>query len=59
MPPTSGPMTEPIMKLDIQMAMAVVLDHYGLLGLPRHEVSLQRIAGLLLVVAGVVLVRRG
>ena len=42
-----------------QLAMAVVLDHYGLLGLPRHEFSLQRLAGLLLVVAGVVLVRRG
>ena len=42
-----------------QMAMAVILDHYGLLGLPTREFGLQRLAGLLLVVAGVVLVRRG
>ncbi|MGZ8283116.1 MAG: DMT family transporter [Allosphingosinicella sp.] len=42
-----------------QLGMAVLLDHYGLLGLERHAISAQRVAGLLLVVAGVVLVRRG
>lgn len=42
-----------------QLAMALVLDHFGLLGLERQPVSLARVAGLALVVAGVVLVRRG
>ena len=42
-----------------QLGTAVLLDHYGLLGLERHAISAQRVAGLLLVVAGVVLVRRG
>jgi transporter family-2 protein len=41
-----------------QIAMALLLDHLGALGLPRDPISLGRIAGALLVVAGVVLVRR-
>lgn len=41
-----------------QIAMALLLDHVGALGLPREEISLGRIAGAILVVAGVVLVRR-
>lgn len=42
-----------------QLLMAVALDHHGLLGLEPRALSLSRAAGLLLVVAGVVLVRRG
>ena len=41
-----------------QIAMALALDHIGALGLPREPVNLGRIAGALLVIAGVVLVRR-
>jgi len=41
-----------------QIAAALWLDHVGALGLPRDPISLGRIAGALLVVAGVVLVRR-
>jgi transporter family-2 protein len=41
-----------------QLAAALVLDHYGLLGLERHPVTLTRAAGLVLVLAGAVLVRR-
>ena len=41
-----------------QIAMALWLDHLGALGLPREPISLGRIAGALLVIAGVVLVRR-
>ena len=42
-----------------QLVAAVALDHYGLLGLEKQEISLPRVAGLILVFAGVVLVRRG
>jgi len=42
-----------------QIAMAMWLDHVGALGLPRDPISLGRIAGAVLVVIGVVLVRRG
>ena len=41
-----------------QIAMALLLDHYGALGLPREPINIGRIAGALLVIAGVVLVRR-
>ena len=41
-----------------QIAMALYLDQMGALGLPREPISLGRIAGALLVIAGVVLVRR-
>jgi transporter family-2 protein len=42
-----------------QIVMALWLDHVGALGLLRQPVSGTRIVGALLVVAGVVLVRRG
>lgn len=41
-----------------QLAAALVLDHYGLLGLARHPVNLTRALGLVLVLIGAVLVRR-
>lgn len=42
-----------------QIVMALGLDHMGALGLPRAPVNPARVVGALLVVAGVVLVRRG
>lgn len=41
-----------------QIAMALLLDHVGALGLPREPVNPGRIMGAILVIAGVVLVRR-
>ena len=41
-----------------QIAMALLLDHFGALGLPREPANMGRVAGALLVIAGVVLVRR-
>src|SRR5467141_602529 len=41
-----------------QMSMALVLDHFGLLGVPVHTTSPGRLLGALLVVAGVILLRR-
>jgi transporter family-2 protein len=41
-----------------QIAMALWLDHIGALGLPREPINLGRILGALLVVGGVILVRR-
>lgn len=39
-----------------QIAMALALDHFGVLGLPKTQVNLGRIAGAVLVIAGVILV---
>jgi transporter family-2 protein len=41
-----------------QMLAALVMDHHGLLGLPRHEVNLWRVLGAVFLVTGVVLIRR-
>lgn len=41
-----------------QMIMSTLLDHHGALGLPEHPFSIARGAGILLIVAGVVLVQR-
>lgn len=41
-----------------QLAVAVALDHFGLLGLKQEPVTISRLAGLALVVAGVLMVRR-
>ena len=42
-----------------QILAALLLDHIGAFGLAREPISLTRIGGALLVVAGVLLVRRG
>ena len=42
-----------------QLAVAAVLDQFGAFGMPQQALSPARLAGLALVVAGVVLVRRG
>jgi bacterial/archaeal transporter family-2 protein len=41
-----------------QMMASLALDHYGVLGLPRHGVDLPRLLGMAFLVAGVVLIRR-
>jgi transporter family-2 protein len=41
-----------------QIGMALLLDHFGALGLPREPINIGRILGALLVLGGVVLVRR-
>jgi transporter family-2 protein len=41
-----------------QIVMALILDHVGALGLSREPINAGRMIGALLVVAGVVLVRR-
>ncbi len=41
-----------------QMIVTLIIDHFGLLGVPVREVSLTRIGGILLISAGVVLIRR-
>lgn len=41
-----------------QMISSVVADHFGLLNFPVHTINWQRIAGLLLITAGVILVKK-
>jgi transporter family-2 protein len=41
-----------------QLLLSVVIDHYGLLNTPRIEVSIGRILGVVLLIAGAILVVR-
>jgi len=40
-----------------QMLAALLLDHFGLLGYPLHALSLGRVAGVALLIAGVLMIR--
>lgn len=39
-----------------QMAMSLAVDHFGLLGFPHHPINLPRLAGVVLLVAGALLI---
>ncbi len=41
-----------------QMAAAIIFDHFGLLGVSIREISLGKIAGAILLIAGVFLIRK-
>jgi transporter family-2 protein len=40
-----------------QMLAALIFDQFGLLGLPQHDISLPRVLGVIMLIAGVVLIR--
>lgn len=40
-----------------QLVASVVLDHFGWLGIPVHQINPQRVLGVILLLTGVVLVR--
>jgi transporter family-2 protein len=42
-----------------QLLTSVALDHFGLLGAERHPVSLFRLVGVVLLVVGIALIRKG
>lgn len=56
--PRLGAATTVGLVLTGQVTASIILDHFGLLRLPVHEATLPRLAGALLIVAGVVLVQR-
>jgi transporter family-2 protein len=41
-----------------QMLITLPIDHFGLLGVPVREINLPRLMGVILVIAGVILIRR-
>jgi bacterial/archaeal transporter family-2 protein len=57
--PRLGLATALTMAIASQLATALILDHFGLLGLKTQPVTLMRLAGVGCVLAGVVLMRRG
>ena len=55
--PASGHRSVVFLSALAVLAMSLVLDHYGLLGVPERPLDLTRIVGVLCLVAGVVLIR--
>lgn len=55
--PQLGATTMLALILAGQIVASVLFDHFGLLGFPLHPLNLQRSLGLLLLLAGVVLIR--
>jgi len=41
-----------------QLVMSLVIDHYGILGIDRHPISIWRVCGAGFLLAGVILIRR-
>ena len=56
--PRTGALLFMLLVLAGQMAMALVLDHFGWAGYREAPISLGKVAGLLLVVAGIWLIQR-
>jgi bacterial/archaeal transporter family-2 protein len=42
-----------------QLVLGLIIDHFGLMGVPRQPVSLARLGGTAMVIGGMLLVRRG
>jgi transporter family-2 protein len=57
--PKLGAGTILVLMVATQIAVGVALDHFGVLGLKTHPVSLLRGLGVLVVVAGALMVQRG
>jgi transporter family-2 protein len=55
--PRLGAATVIALLVSGQMIGSIVFDRYGLLGVPVHELSVSRVAGAALLIAGVVLIR--
>ncbi len=56
--PRLGVATMLSLAIASQLVTALVLDHYGVFGIPQHPVSAGRIGGMVLVILGVLVVRR-
>lgn len=57
--PKLGVATTVTLMVAGQMLLSLVLDHFGFMGMPRQPVSPARIAGMMMLIGGVLLVRRG
>lgn len=55
--PRLGAATTVALFIAGQLVMSLVIDHFGLLGVPEQALDLKRLLGVLLLVAGVVLIR--
>lgn len=41
-----------------QLGVSLCLDHFGLMGIPVHSINWQRVLGIVLIIGGVILIRK-
>ena len=56
--PKLGVATTITLMVTGQLLLSLVLDHFGVMGVPKQPLNLGRVAGVAMVLAGVLLVRR-
>lgn len=56
--PRLGVATTIILMVAGQLLLSVALDHFGAMGMPKQPISWGRVAGVLMVLGGVLMVRR-
>lgn len=57
--PRMGVATTVTLMVAGQLIVSLALDHFGAMGVPRQPINLSRVAGIALVIGGVLLARRG
>jgi len=56
--PRLGTMSVMALLIAGQMAMSLVMDHFGWMGIPAQPISVWRILGAILLFTGVILIRK-
>lgn len=55
--PRLGAATTVMLFIAGQLLCSLLLDHYGVLGVPEHPINLARVLGVVCLIAGVILIR--
>lgn len=55
--PMIGAALTVVLALCGQMVIALIIDHFGWFGVPKHQINIQRIFGVILMVAGIFLIQ--
>ncbi|TGA95832.1 DMT family transporter [Sporolactobacillus shoreae] len=55
--PMIGAALTVVLALCGQMVIALVIDHFGWFGVPKHSINVQRIFGIIVMVAGIFLIQ--
>ncbi len=57
--PRLGVATTIVLMVAGQMMLSLILDHFGFMGVAKQPITLSRLAGVAMLIGGVLLVRRG
>ena len=56
--PKLGVATTIVLMVAGQMMLSLILDHFGFMGVPKQPITLTRLAGVAMLIGGVLLVRK-